>query len=91
MKPVFPLAARRRSRAVALAIVSPALLAFSGCGRNCDNTHSTLTTTDDCGTGTRGGYVGGVGNRGGSSISPGVGGSERGGFGRSGGWFSGGS
>ena len=91
MKPAFPLPARRRSRAVALAIVSPALLAFSGCGRNCDSTRSTLTTTDDCGNGTRGGSYFGGGNRGGSSISPGVGGSQRGGFGRSGGWFSGGS
>lgn len=78
----------RLSRAVALVVLSPAVLALSGCSsRNCDSNYSTPTTTDDCSIGRSGSsssyYRGGSRARGNSY------GSTRGGFGGFGRMFGG--
>ena len=85
----------KKRGAVTLLLLSPALLALSGCsGSNCDSNGSTPQTSDDCGTGTRngrsGGYVGSGGFRGGSGSGGVESGSARGGFGSSGRSFGGG-
>jgi hypothetical protein len=87
----------RASKVVALAILSPAILAISGCGgsrqasTDCDNNRSTPQTSDDCNngrsrirSGAAAGIVGGALNNGANSAT------GRGGFGGTGGFFSGG-
>ena len=88
-----PTTKRLSSGLVTLALVSPGLLAFSGCGRsNCDSNFSTPQTSDDCGRGGRtgsgaSGVVRGGTNGGTTSAS----GSQRGGFGGFGRMFGAGS
>ena len=81
----------RVSKAVALAILSPAILAISGCNSNCDSNRSTPQTSDDCGTsGRSGGYYRGGGSFGRSTGGDSATGTGRGGFGGLGRFFSGG-
>ena len=85
MKPNKASAKRLSSGLVTLAIVSPALLAFSGCGgSNCDSNFSTPQTSDDCGRGGRtgsGGFIRGGTSGGFNGDGTSASGSQRGGFG----------
>ncbi len=83
---------KRLGAGAALLFLGPTLVTtLSGCNGNCDSNHSTLTTSDDCGTGRRSGsgYVGGGAFRSGggnTQVAP-----RSGGFGGFGRIFSGGS
>lgn len=91
-----PTAKKRLGTRAALLFLSPALIGtLSGCGGsgNCDDDRSTLTTSDDCGTGRRGSSSSyrARGGSGGGSFGSGVEAPRSGGFGGFGRFFSGGS
>jgi hypothetical protein len=84
-------AKKRLGATAALLFLSPAIVvSLSGCNNDCDRNRSTLTTSDDCGTGSRSGGSriyprGGGGGIGSSEAAP-----RSGGFGGFGRFFGGG-